>query len=74
MQLFKLLPLFAVGALSAALPTETIEQREADAELAPRQSSTACLNNAQATSVANNFKTLINNYSNAAADKYLTSK
>lgn len=74
MQFFKFLPLFAVGVLSAVLPTETIEQREADAELGPRQGSTACLNNAQATAVANNFKTLINNYSNVAADKYLTSE
>jgi len=68
-----LLAIFALGAFSAALPAENLEQREPSPALVPRQSSTACLSPAQGTTVANNFKTLINKYSNAAADKYLTS-
>lgn len=72
MQFFKLLPLFAIGVFSIALPTETIEQR--DTNLGPRQGSTACLSPAQATAVANNFGSLLNNYSNSSAEKYLTSE
>lgn len=74
MRFFHFLSLFALGAFSAALPAESLEERQATPALAPRQSSLACLSPAQATVVANNFKTLINNYSNAAANASLTTK
>jgi len=52
----------AVGALAS--PTFPVLQK--------RDCNDTCMTYDQATVVANNFKTLISNYSNAAADSYLT--